>query len=277
MKKQRYSVFAISFFSLLLAFTPSLDTRAQEHATPSTTDSSNSAVEKYNVIDPTRKRLPQRERFQNMLSYEPTAVEKVPFDKLEAIIKSIRAEADKNNHRFALFDLTDACYLRNALFKKELQKSGINLDKSSSSIIIKYFDKNARWSFHSVSVIYTDKGPMVFDPDIKDEDQVLQGNLITPLPTWLEVDWSHMNPTYTMAPPDYVNIDDFLNDKTVFKNVDPSFSFWGNLEGKTPRDPIYQNVVNPAKLDDAAITRHLNSSQRSIHQSDINYRNLKKG
>lgn len=264
-------------FSVLLLW----NTRsfALDHAP--TAPENDPAVSKYDVVAPGRKTVSLGDRFDTLLNYEPKNVEKVPFGKVEDLIKKVRAQADQGNHQYALFDITDGCFLRNELFKRDLAKANVNLEKSTASLMIKYLDKTKKWSFHSVSVIYTDKGPMVFDPDIKDVEQRFAGNLITPLSTWLQVDWSHMKPVYTLAPPDYTHIRDYLNTTTVFPHAKPGAafgdSFWSNFDGATPNSPIFQDVKAAPHLSDAQISRDIASMSYTIAHSRSAFNQLKKG
>ncbi len=105
------------------------------------------AVQKY-VTEPNGTSNPANPREQKMFQqYYPSfkgyfdklpKSSQVPMAKLQQIVAEVRAESDQNNHRFALHDVKDGCFLRNILFKSKLAEHGIDITKSTASIISRH-------------------------------------------------------------------------------------------------------------------------------------------
>lgn len=223
--------------------------------------------------------------YTDILNWRPNIERQVGLDKLQSIIKQLRAEADAGNHSGCLFDRVDNCFYRNALIKSELQKSGFNLAQSSATIFVKMSDANAVWSSHSAAVIYTDHGPYVFDPDLKDGEEIFTGDMMTPLSDWLKMNWNHGKTITTLAPPEFIAQSDW-QDASLFtehlnlshhSNVhrDHGEPFWKLLDGKTPSDTLYTKAVHAPTFNQERLDFFAKNCQANKTRTEQTYQNLK--
>jgi len=278
LKIRRVSHFAFVIFSAF--FAPGSAAQAPKDTTHQTQEPEQQPnASNYEEISTERKlknEAAQISRYKSFLDYAPPSLVKVPKSKLEVTLQKIAKSSTETSDPYSLKDISDATHERHTRFKVELEQQGIDLEKSSSSILMKFYDQEAKWSSHAAAVIYTDKGPMVFDPDVKDLDQRLSANLITPLDTWLNVDWSHGDAIFVLAPPSFSDIEDFNNPQLLFEKLDPKKNrnkdFWLNFDGKVPSDVLFKNLKflskngkpsseNPIKITQTKLGRFQRQTQ----------------
>lgn len=260
---------------------------------------------------PTTKMFKQR--FLDYFAAQPKSHD-VPMKKLMSIVAEVCAEAAEGNHRFSLYEIKDGCFLRNVLFKTKLAEHGIDITKSTASLISRHgwitgtrnnegaiqelekkiaqLEKNIqgrrgffrkqttkakheiennrdrgiirdyereierlradskkvvpRWTFHSVAVIQTDQGPVVFDPDVKTLDQRFNCDLTSSFSDWMKYNWGNYDPHFVLAPYNYTQLNHF--DKIPPTPHSHGDKTYGHLFDRLPNDPIWKTDPHPPVL-----------------------------
>lgn len=253
------------------------------------------------------------QKFLDYFAAQPKSND-VPFKKLMEIVAEVCAEAKSGNHRFSIYEVKDGCFLRNVLFKSKLAEHGIDISKSTASLIsrhgwfggtrngdyqaqinkllhekdellrtnkssvsrvsskrskeeelqsqsrVKAIDRELekieaeskksvpRWTYHSVCVIQTDKGPIVFDPDVKSQDQRFECDLTSKFDDWMRYSWGNYDPHFILAPYNYTDLYQFNSIPISATPHAYSDKTYGHLFNKLPDDPIWKSDPNPPQL-----------------------------
>lgn len=203
--------------------------------------------------------LAQAKNAARLLDYRPAQV--VSKEIIDDLIKDIRSEADHGEHRFCLFDNSDRCFYRNAEFKdvlkarlkkyNEKNKSAIEWSKVTATGLIVETGRASKWSYHTVSVIYTNEGPFVFDPASKTQDEVLKGKMLFPLKDWVQKDKGFNRPVTMLAPAAVITQTDIPGIPGYFSSEVEKQKYWDSYQGALPTDKNFAEIQNLDLTDKA--------------------------